>query len=141
MEHHCLLYVGGLDSRVDENTLNAAFIPFGPIKEVEIPRDQVTKSNRGFGFVRFHDIEDAQAARDNMNDAELYGRTLKVDVAKQQKTFTTKHVSLKQNLGMNSNDSLLQAVWHDREALRRQQQRQTEHEESEAAKAVPLPAP
>ena len=92
MEHRKLLYVGGLDSRVDENTLTGAFIPFGPVKEVEIPLDPVTRSNRGFGFVRFHDAEDAEAARDNMNNAELHGRTLKVDVAKQQKTVTTKQV-------------------------------------------------
>lgn len=92
MEHRRLLYVGGLDARVDENTLQAAFIPFGPVKEVEIPIDPVTKSNRGFGFVRFYEIEDAEAARDNMNNAELFGRVLKVDVAKQQKQVTTTKV-------------------------------------------------
>lgn len=33
------LYVGGLEPTVDEATLHAAFIPFGNIKEVNIPKD------------------------------------------------------------------------------------------------------
>lgn len=106
MEHRRLLYVGGLDSRVDENTLTAAFVPFGPVKEVEIPKDPVTRTNRGFGFVRFHDVEDAEAARDNMNNAELHGRTLKVDVAKQQKAVTTKQVRIIMRPFINTPDCL-----------------------------------
>ena len=34
-----ILYVGGLADNVDEATLQAAFIPFGPIAEVNIPKD------------------------------------------------------------------------------------------------------
>lgn len=33
--------------------LHAAFIPFGPIKDVDIPLDHQTQKNRGFGFVTF----------------------------------------------------------------------------------------
>lgn len=34
-----MLFVGGLDAKVNEEIFHAAFIPFGPIKEVHIPRD------------------------------------------------------------------------------------------------------
>jgi len=34
-----MLFVGGLDDKVNEEVLHAAFIPFGTIKEVHIPRD------------------------------------------------------------------------------------------------------
>ena len=34
-----MLFVGGLDQQVNEEVLHAAFIPFGVIKEVQIPRD------------------------------------------------------------------------------------------------------
>ena len=34
-----VLFVGGLDQTVNEEMLHAAFIPFGIIKEVNIPRD------------------------------------------------------------------------------------------------------
>ena len=35
--------------------LHAAFIPFGPIKDVDIPLDHQTQKNRGFGFVTFEE--------------------------------------------------------------------------------------
>eukprot|EP01103_Thecamoeba_quadrilineata_P013172 TRINITY_DN3574_c0_g1_i1.p1 TRINITY_DN3574_c0_g1~~TRINITY_DN3574_c0_g1_i1.p1 ORF type:complete len:143 (-),score=44.93 TRINITY_DN3574_c0_g1_i1:50-478(-) len=78
------LYVGGLDENVDEKTLQSAFIPFGDIVEVQIPLDQATQKNRGFGFVEFELAEDASAALDNMHNAELYGRVLKCNLAKPQ---------------------------------------------------------
>jgi hypothetical protein len=61
--------IGGLDETVDEAILHAAFIPFGEIKEVQIPKDNATQKNRGFGFVDFEEVADAAAAMDNMNSA------------------------------------------------------------------------
>lgn len=34
-----MVYVAGLDGSVNEEILHAAFIPFGDIKEVNIPKD------------------------------------------------------------------------------------------------------
>ena len=67
------LYVGGLEDKVDVATLTAAFLPFGEIKDVQIPTDHATQKPRGFGFVQFEEIEDAMAAADNMHHA---GRSL-----------------------------------------------------------------
>ena len=39
---------------------------------------------KGFAFVEFEEEEDAMAAMDNMNNSELYGRVLTVNVAKAQ---------------------------------------------------------
>ena len=33
--------------------LHAAFVPFGDVKEVNIPLEQTTQKNRGFAFVTF----------------------------------------------------------------------------------------
>ena len=63
------LYVGGLEDKVDVATLTAAFLPFGEIKDVQIPTDHATQKPRGFGFVQFEEIEDAMAAADNMHHA------------------------------------------------------------------------
>merc|ERR1712159_72140 len=71
------LYVGGLEENVDE-----AFIPFGEIVDVNIPIEQTTQAHRGFGFITFEEREDAKAAIENMNNSELYGRVLRVNVAK-----------------------------------------------------------
>ncbi|CAE7746991.1 PPIE, partial [Symbiodinium microadriaticum] len=76
------VYVGGLDSGVNEETLHAAFIPFGDIREVNIPKDFAENKHRGFGFVDFEDAEDAAAAIENMNGAELFGKVLKCNMAK-----------------------------------------------------------
>ena len=94
-----LLYVGGLAEEVDEKMLHAAFIPFGDIignihfldalevinlfrSDITIPLDFETESHRGFAFVEFEEVADAAAARDNMDEAELFGRTLKVNIAR-----------------------------------------------------------
>merc|ERR1712072_272202 len=76
------LYVGGLEENVDEPILHSAFIPFGDIVDVNIPIEQTTQKHRGFGFVTFEEREDAKAAIENMNNSELYGRVLRVNVAK-----------------------------------------------------------
>lgn len=34
-----LLYVGGLELQVTEDVLFAAFVPFGPLRSVQIPKD------------------------------------------------------------------------------------------------------
>eukprot|EP01018_Ginkgo_biloba_P035171 Gb_35150 [translate_table: standard] len=75
------LYVGGLEENVNQAVLHAAFIPFGDIKDVTIPLDQATQKHRAFGFVTYLEKEDAAAAMDNMNNAELYGRVLTVNYA------------------------------------------------------------
>eukprot|EP00898_Chlorokybus_atmophyticus_P006164 jgi/Chlat1/6549/Chrsp45S06012 len=75
------LYVGGLQETINESVLHSAFIPFGDIKDVNIPLDHATQKHRGFGFVEFLEPEDAAAAIDNMNSAELYNRVLRVNYA------------------------------------------------------------
>ena len=46
---------GGLDEQVTEAVVRAAFIPFGEIKDVNMPLDHETQKNRGFGFVTFEE--------------------------------------------------------------------------------------
>mmetsp|Transcript_83534 Transcript_83534/g.217529 ORF Transcript_83534/g.217529 Transcript_83534/m.217529 type:complete len:118 (+) Transcript_83534:107-460(+) len=68
------VYVGGLAEQVDKKVLEAAFLPFGDLRSVEIPVDMKSGAHRGFGFVEFMEVEDAEA--------ELYGRTLRVNLAR-----------------------------------------------------------
>ena len=85
MSNKRILYVGGLSEEVDEKVLHAAFIPFGDITDINIPMDYATQKHRGFSFVEFESAEDALAAIDNMDEAELFGRTLHVNSAKPMK--------------------------------------------------------
>ena len=45
------LWVNGLPSQFTEDDVRALFQPFGRVKKVEMPRDHLTKGNRGFAFV------------------------------------------------------------------------------------------
>ncbi len=51
------LYVGGLEENVNEAILHSAFIPFGDIKDVNIPMDNTSGKHRGFGFVEYENAE------------------------------------------------------------------------------------
>ncbi len=62
--------------------MQSAFIPFGDITDISIPLDFSTQKHRGFAFIEFQLFEDAAAAMDNMNESELFGRTIRVNVAR-----------------------------------------------------------
>lgn len=82
------VYVGGLDYAVNKDILLAAFVPFGEVVDVSIPKpDQLTASepHRGFGYVEFELPQDAKEAIDNMDQSELYGKVIKVAPSKPQK--------------------------------------------------------
>jgi peptidyl-prolyl isomerase E (cyclophilin E) len=76
-----VLHVRGLDDSVDEPALYRAFVAFGDVAGIVLPRDVASKKHRGFAFVEFEDPEDAAHALDNMHEAEFFGRVLRVHVA------------------------------------------------------------
>jgi len=78
------LHVVGFAGDVDEATIRAAFIPFGEIADIVLP-EGASKKRSSYAFVTFEDVDDAEAAIDNMHRAELGGRTIHVTVAKPQK--------------------------------------------------------
>lgn len=82
------LYVGGLADDVTEEMLRAAFLPFGPLKSVEMPRDYTKgTSNRGFGFVEFESPDDAEEAIFNMDGAEIMGKAITVNLAQPDQQY------------------------------------------------------
>jgi RNA recognition motif-containing protein len=86
------VYVGGLDTAlVTAATLSEAFIPFGEISNITLPKPEAPSSkdlHRGFGYVEFEEAADAKEAIDNMNQSELYGRVIKVALAKPDRKET-----------------------------------------------------
>ena len=79
------LYCGGFGEEVTEKVLHAAFIPFGEVVDVNVPLDYETSKHRGFAFVEMETAADAAAAIDNLNDSELFGRTIRVNFARPPK--------------------------------------------------------
>ncbi|KAI4256766.1 MAG: hypothetical protein LQ352_001949 [Teloschistes flavicans] len=82
------VFVGGLENSVNEKLLADAFLPFGEIVDVTIPKPELPSStdpHRGFGYVEFEVAGDAKDAIDNMHQSEFFGRVIKVAAAKPQK--------------------------------------------------------
>ena len=73
---------------MDDKTLADAFLPFGEIVDVTLPKPELPSStdpHRGFGYVEYETPADAKEAIDNMDQSELFGRVIKAAPAKPQK--------------------------------------------------------
>jgi len=78
------LFIGGLAWHTDENALRQKFEEFGAVEEAVVVKDRDTGRSRGFGFVRYGQEADADAAIAAMNNIEFDGRTIRVDKASER---------------------------------------------------------
>ncbi|RVD89810.1 uncharacterized protein DFL_000802 [Arthrobotrys flagrans] len=77
------IYVTGLDpTTTTPSTLHTFFLPFGPIADIHLPLEKSTSLAKGFAYIEFTDPLDATAAIDNFDQAELFGRVIRVSQAK-----------------------------------------------------------
>lgn len=74
----CRVYVGSISFELKEDTIRAAFLPFGPIKSINMSWDPITQKHKGFAFVEYEIPEGAQLALEQMNGALMGGRNIKV---------------------------------------------------------------
>lgn len=75
------LFVAGLPWAINNDSLKELFSSYGEITEAVVIMDRDTQKSKGFGFVTFKNPEDAKKALE-MNDKEVEGRTLVVNVAR-----------------------------------------------------------
>ncbi|KAJ7668381.1 hypothetical protein DFH06DRAFT_1181500 [Mycena polygramma] len=75
------IYVGNLSWNTDDESLKNAFSEFGNVVDSIVMRDRDTGRSRGFGFVTFNSAQEADAAIQGLNDQDLDGRRLKVNLA------------------------------------------------------------
>ncbi len=76
------LYVGNLPYSVADDGLRDLFAQFGEITEARVIVFKDSGRSRGFGFVEFTNDDDAQKAVDEMNQKEVEGRKLVVNIAR-----------------------------------------------------------
>jgi len=74
----CRIYVGSINFELKEDSIRSSFIPFGPIKKIDMSWDPTTMKHKGFAFVEYELPEAAQLALEQMNGALLGGRNAKV---------------------------------------------------------------
>lgn len=79
------LYIGNLSFDTTEDTLRNALAEGGrQVKEVNIMTDRDTGRPRGFAFAEMGNDQDAQAAIQSLNGANLDGRDLNVNEARER---------------------------------------------------------
>ena len=76
------LYVGGIAFTTTSEGLRQHFAQSGTVVSASIVTDQFSGQSRGFGFVEMSTPEEAQQAVTQLNERQLDGRSLKVEVAK-----------------------------------------------------------
>jgi len=75
------VYVGNLSWNTTDDTLRQAFSDFGGVLDSIVMRDRDTGRSRGFGFVTYGTPGEANAAIAGLNEQELDGRRVKVNLA------------------------------------------------------------
>lgn len=71
------LFVGDLPKFCNEADLEQVFIPFGPLVDVKIKRNNNTGKTLSYGFVTFPTLEAADIARVRLDGYMMMGRKLK----------------------------------------------------------------
>lgn len=77
----CNLYIGYLPPTLDDDGLIGLFSRFGDIVMAKVIKDRITGLSKGYGFVRYPDVQMANTAIASMNGYHLEGRTIAVRVA------------------------------------------------------------
>lgn len=76
------VFVGSLPFKTTDEELGAHFAGAGTVTSAKVIIDKMTGKSKGFGFVEFSSEAEAQAAVDKLNNTELDGRTIFVDIAR-----------------------------------------------------------
>ncbi|XP_047048295.1 30S ribosomal protein 2, chloroplastic-like [Lolium rigidum] len=74
------LYVGNIPRTVTNDELAAMFAEHGTVVRAEVMYDKYSGRSRRFGFVTMSTVEEANAATEALNETEVGGRKIKVNV-------------------------------------------------------------
>lgn len=75
------VFVGSISFNTNQQGLSDYFAQVGNVTSANIIHDKMTGRSKGFGFVEFSTEEEARAAVEKLNNTELDGRTIFVDLA------------------------------------------------------------
>ncbi len=78
------LFIGNLDYTVTGDDLRNLFAGVGTVVDAVVIIDKMSGRSRGFGFVEMSTEEEAKAAVEKLNQADLGGRKINVNEARPQ---------------------------------------------------------
>ena len=78
------IYVGNLNYATTEEGLANLFGAYGEVVSTAVIKDKFTNRSKGFGFVEMADESAAQNAIAELNEKEVEGRRLRVNVAQEK---------------------------------------------------------
>jgi RNA recognition motif-containing protein len=76
------LFVGSLSWGVNDDQLSEFFSSVGTVASAKVIVDHDSGRSKGFGFVEMSNDEEAKAAVEKLNNAELDGRSITVSEAR-----------------------------------------------------------
>ena len=76
------IYIGNLSYDMSEEDLRSSFEDHGTVDSAKIIMDRESGRSKGFGFVEMPDNSEATAAIQELNEAMVNGRPLRVNEAK-----------------------------------------------------------
>lgn len=79
------IYVGNLDLKIDDEVLFELMVQCGPVANVHLPRDKITNTHQGYGFVEFKNEEDADYCLKVMNMIRIFGKPIRCNKSSQDK--------------------------------------------------------
>lgn len=79
------IYIGNLDPKIDEEIVWELMVQCGPVANVHMPKDKITNTHQGYGFVEFKNEEDSDYAIKIMNMIRLFGKPIRCNKSSQDK--------------------------------------------------------
>ncbi|EMR09068.1 hypothetical protein PNEG_02838 [Pneumocystis murina B123] len=90
------LFIGNLSFKANEEAVRTAFSRIGGIVEIRLPTNRKTGQLKGFGYIQFSSIEDAEKAIE-MNGHFISGRPIRLDFST-KKNNNTAHATFNNSL-------------------------------------------
>jgi len=76
------LIVNYIPANLNEDQLRHLFMGYGNVESVKIVKEKMTQRSLGYGFVKFTNENEANAAIEGLNGRHIENKTLKVAIAK-----------------------------------------------------------